>query len=116
MEDLVNEAREREREAAELAAMVLTHYKLTVWDTTKSTKRKQQKHSASEQSEMTWVRPNDRNLKFKTTPADRREEEEEEKLVAEEIEIIGCSYWYDPFSTSGLDDSSLASELSDIEQ
>lgn len=64
---------------------------------------------------MTWVRPNDPNLKFEITPAGR-EEEEEEKLVAEEIEIIGCSYWYDPFSTSGLDDSSLASELSDIEQ
>lgn len=64
---------------------------------------------------MTWVRPNDPNLKFEITPAGR-EEEEEEKLVAEEIEIIGCSHWYDPFLTSGLDDSSLASELSDIEQ
>lgn len=63
---------------------------------------------------MTWVRPNDPNLKFEITPADR-EEEEEEKLVAEEIEIIGCSHWYDPFLTSGLDDS-LASELSDIEE
>lgn len=63
---------------------------------------------------MEWVRPNDPNLKFDFTPADR-EEGEEEKVVSEEIEMISCSHWYDPFLTLGLDDCSLASELSEIE-
>ncbi|CAN8259575.1 unnamed protein product [Cochlearia groenlandica] len=91
--------------------------KLTTSDTSKSTKSKQRKLSAAaaaaEQSEIAWVRPNDPNLKFDFTPADR--EEEEEKAVAEEIEMVGCSHWYDPYVTSGLDDCALAYELLEIE-
>lgn len=66
---------------------------------------------------MAWVRPNDPNLKFDFTPADREDEEQEveENAVSEEIEMISCSQWYDPFFTSGLDDCSLASDISEIE-
>ncbi|KAL1204817.1 Protein PHOTOPERIOD-INDEPENDENT EARLY FLOWERING 1 [Cardamine amara subsp. amara] len=89
-------------------------HKLSALDTPKSTKSKQRKLSAEQQSEVGWVRPNDPNLKFEFTPADK--EEEEENAVSEEIEMIGCSHWYDPAFTSGLDDyCSLASELSEIE-
>ncbi|XP_024015773.1 protein PHOTOPERIOD-INDEPENDENT EARLY FLOWERING 1 isoform X2 [Eutrema salsugineum] len=92
----------------------LGKHKLSASDTPKSTKSKQRKLSAAEQFEVAWVRPNDPNLKFDFTPADR-EEEEEDKVVAEEIEMIGCSHWYDPSLTLGLDDCPLASEFSEIE-
>ncbi|KAG5398759.1 hypothetical protein IGI04_020573 [Brassica rapa subsp. trilocularis] len=92
----------------------LGKHKLSASDTPKSSKSKQRKLSAAEQSEVAWVRRNDPNLKFDFTPADR-EEVEEEKEVSEEIEMIGCPHWYDPLLTSGLDDCSLASEPSGIE-
>ncbi|XP_019092213.1 PREDICTED: protein PHOTOPERIOD-INDEPENDENT EARLY FLOWERING 1-like [Camelina sativa] len=96
-------------------AQSLGKHKLSVADSAKSSKSKQRKLLA-EQTEVAWVRPNDPNLKFDFTPADREDEEVEEKAVLEEeIEMISCSQWYDPFFTSGLDDCSLASEISEIE-
>ncbi|KAG7581718.1 Myb-like domain [Arabidopsis suecica] len=96
----------------------LGKHKLSASDSAsaKSTKSKHRKLLA-EQLEVAWVRPNDPNLKFDFTPADREDEEheEEEKAVSEEIEMISCSQWYDPFFTSGLDDCSLASDISEIE-
>ncbi|CAH8359897.1 unnamed protein product [Eruca vesicaria subsp. sativa] len=93
----------------------LGKHKLSASDTPKSSKSKQRKLSAAEQSEVTWIRRNDPNLKFDFTPADR-EEDEEEKELSEEVEMIGCSHWYDPLLTSGLDDyCSLESEPSGIE-
>lgn len=97
-----------------MKAQSLGKHKLSASDTPKSTKSKQRKLSAAEQSEVKWVRPNDPNLKFAFTPADK-EEDEEEKADSDEIEMIGCSHWYDPFFTSGLNDCSLASDLSEIE-
>uniref|UniRef100_A0A1J3JSA8 DNA helicase n=1 Tax=Noccaea caerulescens TaxID=107243 RepID=A0A1J3JSA8_NOCCA len=99
-----------------LKAQSLGKHKLSASDTPKSTKSKQRKLSAAEQAEVAWVRPNDPNLKFDFIPADKEEEEEEEeKADSDEIEMIGCSHLYDPFFTSGLDDCSLASDLSQIE-
>ncbi|CAL9220576.1 unnamed protein product [Arabidopsis halleri] len=96
----------------------LGKHKLSGSDSAKSTKSKHRKLLA-EQLEVAWVRPNDPNLKFDFTPADREDEDEEqeveEKAVSEEIEMISCSQWYDPFFTSGLDDCSLASDISEIE-
>lgn len=63
---------------------------------------------------MIWVRLNDFNFKFEIIFVDR-EEEEEEKLVVEEIEIIGCLYWYDFFLILGFDDL-LVLEFLDIEE
>lgn len=98
-----------------MKAQSLGKHKLSASDTPKSTKSKQRKLSAAEQAEVAWVRPNDPNLKFDFIPADKEEEEEEEKADSDEIEMIGCSHLYDPFFTSGLDDCSLASDLSQIE-
>ncbi|ANM64835.1 SNF2 domain-containing protein / helicase domain-containing protein [Arabidopsis thaliana] len=98
-------------------AQSLGKHKLSASDSAKSTKSKHRKLLA-EQLEGAWVRPNDPNLKFDFTPGDREEEEEQEvdeKANSAEIEMISCSQWYDPFFTSGLDDCSLASDISEIE-
>ncbi|XP_023642511.1 protein PHOTOPERIOD-INDEPENDENT EARLY FLOWERING 1 isoform X1 [Capsella rubella] len=97
-------------------AQSLGKHKPSVADSAKSSKSKQRKLLA-EQTEVAWVRPDDPNLKFDFTPGDREDEEVEveEKAVLEEIEMISCSQWYDPSFTAGLDDCSLASEISEIE-